>query len=51
MMNSKAIVLVFEQFGYNLEIDNLQHNTEGRWVNGTIFPPFDGPLFILIDWE
>ena len=30
--------------------DNLQYNTVGRWVDGTIVPPSDGPMFILIDW-
>ena len=34
-----------------LKFDNLQYNTVGRWVEGTIVPPSDGPMLILIDWE
>jgi hypothetical protein len=30
---------------------NLQYNTVERRVDGTIVPPSDGPMFILIDWE
>ena len=30
---------------------NLQYNTVERWVEETIVPPSDGPMFILIDWE
>ena len=28
--------------------DNLQYNTVGRWYDGMIVPPPDGPMFILI---
>ena len=35
----------------DLKSDNLQYNTVGRWVDGTIVPPSDGTMFILIDWE
>ena len=31
--------------------DNLQYAMVGRWVDGTIVLPSDGPMFILIDWE
>ena len=31
--------------------DNLQYNMVGRWVNETIVLPFDGPMFILINYE
>ena len=31
--------------------DNLQYNTVGRWVDGKIVLPSDGPMFIFIDWE
>ena len=31
--------------------ENLQYNMVGRWVDGMIVPPSDGPMFILIDWE
>ena len=30
---------------------NLQYNTMWRWADGTIVPPSDGPMFILIDLE
>ena len=33
------------------ESDNLQYNTVGRWNDGMIIPPSDGPMFIFIDWE
>ena len=37
---------------YNLALksDNLQYML-GCWVDGTIVPPSDGPIIILIDWE
>ena len=31
-----------------LKSDNLQYNTMERWIDGTIVPPSDGPMFILI---
>ena len=31
--------------------DNLLYNTVGRWVDGTIVPPSDGPMFISINWD
>ena len=31
--------------------DNLQYNTVGRWVDGTMDLPSDGPMFNLINWE
>ena len=34
-----------------LKSDNLQYNTVGRWVDGTIVPPSYGLMFILIDWQ
>ena len=34
-----------------IESDNFQYNTAGKWVDGTIVRPSDGPMFILIDWE
>ena len=44
--NATQIVLLFD-----LKSDNPQYNTVGQWVDGTIVPPSDGPMFILIDWE
>ena len=35
----------------NVKFDNLQYNTVGRWVDGMIIPPSDGPMFILIDFD
>ena len=35
----------------HLKSDNLQYDMVGRWVDGTIVLPSDGPMFILIDWE
>ena len=33
------------------ESDNLQYITVGRWNNGMIISPSDGPMFIFIDWD
>ena len=35
----------------HLKSDNLQYDMVGRWVDGKIVLPSDGPMFILIDWE
>ena len=34
-----------------LKSNNLKYNTMERWINGSIIPPLDGPMFILIEWE
>ena len=34
-----------------LKSDNVQYNKVGRWDDGMIILPSDGPTFILIDWE
>ena len=34
-----------------LKSDNLQCNTVGRWDDGMIVPPTDGPIIILIDCQ
>ena len=34
-----------------LKISHLQFNTVGRWDDGMIVPPSDGPMIIWIDWE
>ena len=35
----------------DIKSNNLQYNTVGRWVDRTIVPLSDCPMFILIDWE
>ena len=34
-----------------MKSDNLRYNMMERWINGSIVPPSDGPMFILIEWE
>ena len=36
---------------FNFKSDNLQYDTVGRYVDEMIVSLFDGPMFILIDWE
>ena len=44
-------ITVYRLDSKTLKTNNLQYNTVGRWVDGTIVPSSDGPMFILIDWE
>ena len=37
--------------GHFQKFDNLKYNTVVRWDNGMILPPYDGPMFILMDSE
>ena len=48
---SSRFCLSWKREGEDQKSDNLQYNTVGQWVHGTIVPPSDGPMFILIDWE
>ena len=43
---SNLVILLAKQ-----KSDNLQFNAVGQWVDRTIVPLSDGPMFILIDWE
>ena len=36
---------------WDLKSDNLQYDMLGRWVDGTIVPPSNGAIIILINWE
>ena len=35
----------------DMKSNTFQYSMVGRWIDGTIVPPSDGPMFILIDWE
>ena len=48
-MIDETLAVILTTNIFDVKFDNLQYNTVGRWVNGTM--PSDGPMFILIDWE
>ena len=50
-MIDETLAVILTTNIFDVKFDNLQYNTVGRWVDGTIVPPSDGPMFILVDWE
>ena len=50
-LSNRSLLSSLTVTSHTLKSDNLQYNTVGRWVDGTIVPPSDGPMFTLMDWE